>query len=152
MQNTTDKKILYTGGTYDIFHYGHTNFLKQCAMISDEVVVALNTDEFIRDFKSSQPVMTYEERKKSLLNCPFVDKVVPNLSGFDSKPTILGVCPSIIAVGDDWAHKDYYKQMNFTQEWLEENGIVMVYIPYTRGISTSEIKHRILERRSNNEK
>lgn len=140
-----DRKVLYTGGTYDIFHYGHTNFLKQCAMLSDEVVVALNTDEFIMQFKGVAPIMTYKEREKSLLNCPFVDRVIPNLSGQDSKPTILNVRPNIVAIGDDWAHKNYYKQMSFTQQWLEENKIVLVYIPYTRGISSSEIKNRILQ-------
>ena len=143
----SEKKVLYTGGTYDIFHFGHTNFLKQCARISDEVVVALNTDDFISQFKGMPPVMSYKEREKSLLNCPFVDRVIPNLSGQDSKPTILSVRPNIVAIGDDWAHKDYYKQMQFTQQWLEENKIVLVYIPYTRGISTSEIKSRILQTR-----
>ena len=136
-------KVLYTGGTFDIFHFGHANFLRQCKLLADEVVVGLNTDEFIAKFKGSTPIMTYEEREKGLLNCPYVDKVIPNISGEDSKPTILQAKPNIIAIGDDWAHKDYYKQMQFTQAWLEEKNIVLVYIPYTRGISTSEIKTRI---------
>ena len=119
-----NKRTLYTGGTFDIFHYGHTNFLKQCAMICDEVVVALNTDEFIKRFKGKPPVMNYPERKISLLNCPYVSRVVPNFSGADSKPTILSVSPDMIAIGDDWAHKDYYAQMNFSQVWLEENSIL----------------------------
>ena len=38
---------LYTGGTFDLFHWGHENFLKQCSMIADQVVVSLNTDEFV---------------------------------------------------------------------------------------------------------
>lgn len=138
-------RVLYTGGTFDIFHYGHTNFLKQCAMICDEVVVALNTDEFIKRFKGKPPVMNYSEREISLLNCPYVSRVVPNFSGADSKPTILSVNPDMIAIGDDWAHKDYYAQMNFTQNWLEENKIVLIYIPYTNKISTSEIKRRVME-------
>ena len=89
--------------------------------------------------------MTYKEREKSLLNCQYVTRVVPNLSGEDSKPTILSVKPNIIAIGDDWAKKDYYSQMQFTQSWIEENDMVLVYIPYTSGISTSEIKNRIID-------
>lgn len=136
-------KILYTGGTFDLFHYGHANFLKQCKKLCDNVVVALNTDEFVAQYK--QPtIMNYEERKKSLLSCQYVSSVIPNEGGADSKPAILSVKPDIIAIGDDWAKKDYYKQMNFTQEWLEEQGIVLVYIPYTRGISSSDIRKRIL--------
>jgi len=139
------KRVLYTGGTFDLFHYGHINFLRQCSHLADEVIVALNLDGFIAKFKGSPPIMTYEEREKSLLNCEYVSAVVPNLSGEDSKQTIMKVNPHIIAIGDDWAKKDYYSQMQFTQEWIEKNGMVLVYIPYTGGISTTEIKQRILE-------
>jgi len=138
-------KILYTGGTFDLFHYGHINFLRQCSKLADRVVVSLNTDEFICEFKGHNPIMSYKERELSLLGCSFVSKVIPNLSGQDSKPTILSVNPDIIAIGDDWCHRDYYAQMNFTQEWIENNNMVLVYIPYTSGISTSEIIARIHE-------
>lgn len=135
-------KILYTGGTFDLFHYGHINFLKKCYSICDNVVVSLNTDEFISQYKSSA-IFSYKEREACLLECKYVSKVVPNLFGADSKPTILSVDPDIIAIGDDWCHKDYYKQMDFTQEWLDDHDITLVYIPYTKGISTTEIKARI---------
>ncbi len=138
-------KTLYTGGTFDILHFGHFSFLEKCKRISDRVVVALNTDEFIQEFKGKSPILTYQERKKALEYCPFVDEVIENTAGQDSKPTILSVSPEIIAIGDDWAHKDYFKQMQFTQEWLDYHKIVLVYIPYTKGISTSEIKKRITQ-------
>lgn len=135
-------KTLYTGGTFDLFHYGHVNFLKKCRALSDNVVVALNQDDFVSEYKSP-PVMNYKEREMSLLSCPYVDKVIPNIYGKNSKPSILSIKPDIIAIGDDWAHKDYYEQMDFTQSWLDEQDIVLVYIPYTKGISTSELKKRI---------
>jgi len=137
-------KVLYTGGTFDLFHYGHVNFLKKCHSICENVVVALNTDEFICNYKS-KPVMTYSERERSLLECKYVTKVVPNVFGKDSKPTILSVNPDIIAIGDDWCHKDYYAQMDFTQQWLDDRNITLVYVPYTKGISTTEIKARLNE-------
>jgi glycerol-3-phosphate cytidylyltransferase len=137
------KKILYTGGTFDLFHYGHVNFLQKCKMISDEVIVSLNTDEFIKTYKNTSPIMTYNERERSLLSCQYVDKVIPNIGGTDSRPSILEVNPNIIAIGDDWAKKDYYKQMSFTQDWLDSHGIVLIYLPYTQGISTTELKNRL---------
>ncbi len=135
---------LYTGGTFDLFHSGHVNFLKQCKKISDVVIVALNTDEFIERYKGKKPIISYEDRKSVLLSCKYVDNVVENINGEDSKPTILSVSPSIIAIGDDWAKKDYYKQMNFTQHWLDDNDITLIYIPYKCGISSTEIKKRLL--------
>ena len=133
---------LYTGGTFDLFHYGHVNFLKKCSMISSEVIVSLNSDEFIEEYKGTRPIMTFNERKKSLLACQYVDCVIENTGNSDSRVAIESCNPGIIAIGDDWVAKDYYSQMNFTQEWLDEKGMVLLYLPYTRGISTSEIKHR----------
>ena len=118
--------------------------MKQCKNIADEVVVSLNTDDFVERFKNSKPILSYKEREQSLKYCKFVDRVIKNGAGEDSRSCILTVRPQIIAIGDDWAHKDYYKQMCFDQQWLNDNQITLVYIPYTRGISTTEIKDRVL--------
>jgi glycerol-3-phosphate cytidylyltransferase len=136
-------KKVYTGGTFDLFHRGHVNFLKQCKEIGDHVVVSLNTDDFIYRYKGKNPIMNYDERKEVLLSCKYVDEVVPNTDGEDSKPTILSVNPKFVIIGSDWAKKDYYKQMNFTQQWLDENNIVLIYLPYTENISTSLIKEKL---------
>lgn len=130
-----------------MFHSGHVNFLRQCKKIvgkGGEVVVSLNTDAFIEEFKGTVPLMDYEERKKTLLGCRYVDKVIENVGGADSKPAILGVMPDFIAIGSDWAGKDYYSQMQFTQAWLDWRDITLIYIPYTLGISTSELKRRLV--------
>lgn len=143
MDKTKIKKI-YTGGTFDLFHNGHVNFLRQCKEIADYVVVSLNTDDFIFRYKGNLPIMNYESRREILLSCKYVDEVIPNTDGEDSKPTILSVNPDFIVIGSDWAKKDYYKQMNFTQDWLDKNNIILIYIPYTEKISTTIIKQKLL--------
>jgi len=136
--------ILYTGGTFDILHYGHLKFLKQCRLISDNVIVSLNNDSFIEKYKGVKPVMSYKERYDSLSHCQYVDEIIENKYDSDSKRLIEEIMPNIIAIGTDWAGKDYYRQMGFTQEWLDEKEIVLVYLPYgDTGISTTEIKKRI---------
>lgn len=136
---------IYTGGTFDLFHSGHVEFLKRCAMLGS-VTVSLNTDEFIETYKGKPPVMSYAEREAVLLACRYVDDVVPNVGGVDSTIAIENVQPDIIVIGSDWARRNYYSQMSFTQDWLDERGIGLLYIPYTQGISTTELKKRILER------
>jgi len=139
-------KIVYTGGTFDLFHSGHTRFLKACRRLAGEdgkVIVALNEDDFIQAYKGKPPIMSFVERKEVLLACKYVDGVVPNFSGADSKPCIGSVQPDLVVIGDDWARKDYYAQMQFTQTWLDKHDIGLVYVPYTQGISTTELKQRI---------
>jgi glycerol-3-phosphate cytidylyltransferase len=133
---------VYTGGTFDLIHSGHVNFLRRCAEIGD-VTVALNTDEFIEEYKGKPPIMSYHERFEVLSEFRCVTNIIPNSGGTDSKPSIELAMPDIVAIGSDWARKDYYKQMGFTQDWLDERGISLMYIPYTPGISTTELKRRI---------
>ena len=139
-------QIVYSGGTFDLFHSAHVRFLKTCRRLAGhdgQVVVALNTDAFIQAYKGKLPVMTFDERKEVLLGCRYVDAVIPNVAGADSKPSIEQVMPDLIVIGDDWARKDYYAQMQFTREWLDQMDIQLVYVPYTPGISTTDLKQRI---------
>lgn len=138
---------VYTGGTFDVMHPGHLFLLQQCKLLSGpngKVVVSLNTDEFIEEYKGKPPIMFYEERKQMLLGCRYVDEVVENVGGADSKVAILRVKPDVIAIGVDWAVKDYCAQMQFTQKWLNEQGIVLVYLPHLQGLSSTVVKERIL--------
>lgn len=133
---------VYTGGTFDLFHRGHVNFLQRCKEIG-EVTVALNTDEFIWEYKNKMPIMTYTEREEVLMACRYVDRVIPNFGGANSKPSIELIQPDMIVIGSDWARKDYYAQMQFDQDWLDERGIALCYIPYTDGISSTKVKGRL---------
>jgi glycerol-3-phosphate cytidylyltransferase len=75
----------------------------------------------------------------------YCDQVIPNSGGQDSTIAIEKIQPQFVAIGTDWAQKDYYAQMNFTQEWLDDRNIVLLYLPYTAGISSTEIKKKIAE-------
>lgn len=107
------------------------------------MTVSLNEDEFIEKYKGKRPVMSYREREAVLLGCRWVDRVVPNLGGIDSRISIALDSPDLIVIGSDWARRDYYAQMGFDQDWLDERGIGLCYIPYTQGISSTAIKERL---------
>ena len=142
MDKKTKQKVVYSGGTFDLFHSGHVNFLRQCSKFG-KVIVSLNTDEFIYKYKGFHPIINFQERKAVLSSCKYVSEVIENIGNEDSKPAIMKVNPDFIVIGTDWMGKDYYKQMNFTQEWLDSKNIVLCYIPYTTNISTTDIKNRL---------
>ena len=135
--------IVYTGGTFDLFHSGHVNFLRRCRDIAGDqgtVVVGVNSDEFIMRYKKKAPIQTLEERMAVLGACRFVDRVIVNVGEEDAKPVLLTVNPNYVVIGSDWARKDYYAQMKFTQDWLDQKNIGLIYIPYTKGISSTQIR------------
>lgn len=135
---------IYVGGTFDLFHLGHVNFLRAASRIG-RVVVGLNSDEFTARYKRT-PVCTYAERKACLDACKYVERVVLNEGDEDSKPSILASRAEYIGHGDDWTGESLMKQMGLSQEWLEEHNIGLIYVPYTRSISSSDIIQRCKER------
>jgi glycerol-3-phosphate cytidylyltransferase len=150
------RKLVYTAGTFDLLHVGHVRLLKACRSIAGEdglVVVALNTDEFIREYKGEHPVMPFAERREMLLALRTVDRVYAG-SGWDSTKSFLNVMnveggampwERFIVIGSDWATKDYGKQTGFTYRWLQESSVSLVYVPYTPGVSTSKLRRHLCD-------
>ncbi len=137
--------IVYNGGTYDLLHPGHLYVFRQLRALADggQVVIALNTDDFVEEFKGHRPVQTYEERAEVLAACRYVDRVVPNLGGADSRPALEAVAPDILAAGHDWASHDdskYCRQMGFTRDWLVERRIRLVYLDWLPGHSSTNLR------------
>jgi glycerol-3-phosphate cytidylyltransferase len=141
--------IVYTGGTFDLFHAGHVQFLRRCAGIAGDggrVIVALNNDEFISRYKGKPPAISYVDRETVLAACRYVYAVIPNWGDEDSRPAIDLVKPDVIAIGDDWRGRDYFAQMGFDQDWLDERWISLVYVPYSyasEGLPSSGIRRKL---------
>ena len=137
--------VVLTLGSFDLFHAGHVNLLARCRILAGKrglVVVALNPDEFIEQYKGRPPVISYQDRYSVVSACRYVDRVIRG-SGADSKPAIESVGPDIIAVGSDWETKDYNAQLGVTSEWLSQHGISITFLPYTSGISSTQIRGRM---------
>lgn len=126
---------VYNGGTYDLLHVGHLYVLRTARELAGpdgEVVIALNTDEFVERFKGHRPVQPYLERSEVLTACRYVDRVIPNVGDEDSRPALEAVMPDILLAGADWFSEDdarYCRQMGFDREWLTERGIELRYMP-----------------------
>lgn len=145
-----------TVGTFDLFHQGHVKFLYGCAKIAGKrwdkemteanaVIVGLNTDEFVEKYKGKKPIYSYDERRTLLINSRNVYDLYPNdQKDGTMRPLLEKLAPDILVIGSDWAKKDYYTQIGVSQEWLTRKGILLCYIPYTEGISTTELKERII--------
>ena len=131
---------ILTIGTFDCVHAGHINLLQSCKEYGD-VVVGVNSDEFIERYKGKPPLFTYKEREELLENLGYdVHKNTDNGSTL-----IYQINPDVLAIGSDWARKDYLSQIGMTYDELDAMNIHLLYIPYTKNISTTIIKQRLSE-------
>ena len=131
---------VYTDMVADLFHYGHMEFLKQARALGDYLMVGICTDDLLESYKR-KPILTMEERAASVIGCRHVDEVLTNVPFTIDRAWIEKYDIHLVVHGDD-----------FTQEQLEyyykvplEMGILRT-LPYTQGISTTEIIRRIRER------
>jgi glycerol-3-phosphate cytidylyltransferase len=138
--------IVYNGGTYDLLHPGHLSVFRQMRELAGPdglVVIALNTDDFVEEFKGGRPVQTYAEREAVLRGIRDIDEIVENVGGADARPAIEAVGPDIIAAGHDWWSPDdsrYCRQMGFSLDWLAERGIRLVYLDWLEGQSSTNLR------------
>jgi cytidyltransferase-like protein len=143
-----------TLGSFDMLHPGHLGLFAWCARIAGEngpktasgaieprvVIVAVNTSEFVARFKT-EPRYTTEERVAMVRGTRYVDEVVMN-DGLDQAGLILEERPDMLVIGSDWARKDYLAQLQIDQDWLDEHGIALAYVPRTGNWSSTEMRAR----------
>lgn len=128
-----------TIGSFDILHSGHISLLQTCKKLG-KLTVGVNSDAFMESYKGT-PVMNEEERLHALKLLGYT--VLLNHSA--GRELIDEVKPDLIAIGSDWARKDYLSQIDVTWDYLDENKIGLVYLPRVTDISTTQIKQRIYE-------
>lgn len=149
----TARHVVYTGGTFDLFHAGHVHLLRQCREIAGadgRVVVALNRDAFVQAYKGITPTHPYAERRQILEATRLVDVVVCNVGDADSKTAIEVVGPDVVAIGQDWHDPDapdpwqrYRDQMGFEVGWLEDRGITLAALAHLPGWSATRIRREL---------
>jgi len=129
---------LLTIGTWDLPHVGHATFLRRCERFADEVVVGVNSDAFVAAYRGKPSLFSFEER------CILIGGLGYRCLENDGpgRELILRTWPQVLAIGSDWARKDYHAQIDITQDELDERGIALLFLPYTQGISSTELKAR----------
>lgn len=127
-----NKIVVYTAGTFDMFHINHLKMIEYARALGDILIVGVNIDELVASYKYT-PIIPFEERIAIMKALKYPDIVIPQRS-LDHKDKVKKLHFDIFVVGDDWAGK---------YDYLEEYGVEVVYFPYGAGISSSNLKKRI---------
>lgn len=128
-------------GVFDIFHRGHVEFVRQAAQYGDEMVVIVNGDEMVAEYKR-RPFFCEDDRLAIVESLSWVHEAAINNS-FDLKPMVEKFRPTVIVHGDDWPRAGYLEQIRMTEDDLVSYNTELAFIPYYPRISTSAIIREI---------
>ncbi len=127
--------IVYTAGVFDMFHIGHLNVLRASKSLGDRLVVGVVSDAGAAQYKR-RPLISERDRIEIIRNIRCVDEVYLQPTT-DPTPIVEIVRPDIFTHGNDWS------KLLRGQETLSRLGIRFVLLPYTHGVSTTELRHGI---------
>lgn len=131
-------KIGYTQGTFDMFHIGHLNLLKHAKEYCDILIVGVNADKLVEEYKHKTPIINQEERVEILRAIRYVDNVV--ISETLKKTEMYKLIHfDAIFIGDDWKGNERWTQ---TEKNLKEVGADVVYLSYTKGVSSTMLREK----------
>ena len=68
------KNVIIVSGGFDPVHKGHIRMFREAANLGHQVIVGLNSDDWLAR-KKGKPFMKWEERAEILESCKFVDQV-----------------------------------------------------------------------------
>ena len=130
--------IGYTQGTFDMFHIGHLNLLHQARELCDCLIVGVNTDLLVNEYKHKQPVVNERDRAAIIGELRCVDRVVlcDTLSKTDAWQRLHF---DAIFIGSDWKGNERWRQ---TELDLKPLGAEVVYLRHTDGISSSLLREK----------
>lgn len=134
------KRTVFTNGCFDIVHVGHIRYLREAKALGDILVIGLNSDASVGRLKQGRPVNPEDQRAEVLASLAMVDYVT--IFNEDTPYELIkSLMPEVLVKGGDWKKEDI----------VGADLVAEVHsLPFTAGISTTNIIKRIQSLRPHN--
>lgn len=135
------EKIVFTNGCFDILHAGHVSYLEQAKQMGDRLIVAVNTDQSVKQLKGdSRPVNPLEHRMNVLSGLSAVDWVVPFAD--ETPERLLKILnPNVLVKGGDYQNPKALPGAKY----IESIGGRVQILGLKPGCSTTSVISSIME-------
>lgn len=133
---------IYVPGTFDMYNIGHIRLFKYAkdSFYYSTVIAGISTDKLVKSYKYIKSIHSLKERLETVLACKYVDKAIIQKKFFDVKQ-LKKYNIDYVLLGDDWKGKSFPSLEN-AQKILQ---FKIIYKPYTKSVSSSEIQKRIIQ-------
>lgn len=131
------KTIATLNGSFDLMHAGHLQIIYEASQVADVLIVALNSDNSIKKYKSLQrPIISLEWRLQMMAALGFVD-FVTWFEETDPRELLSKIRPDIHVNGAEYG-------MNCIEaETVKSHGGKIHIVSLVPGLSTSHIVGKI---------
>lgn len=136
--------VVLTAAIMDLCHRGHLNLLKRMRELADDgqVIVILHDDQSCFDIKGRFPIQSLEHRMNNVLRTRLVDSVMFTRSmnpakEFEKVIKKHGAENIVFMRGND--NENYPGK-----DVIDSHNINSVFIPYTKGVSSSIIREELI--------
>lgn len=131
-------EYIYVDGVFDLFHPGHIAYLKKvkklCSKFGKKLLVGIISDSDCMSYKRC-PILTHQQRYILVSSCKIPDLVLKNVPLILTEKFIRDNGIDLVVHADDDQQSIFYE--------LPIKMGIMNYLPYTQGISTTEIINKI---------
>ena len=139
--------IGYTTGVFDLFHHGHVNLLRNARALCDKLIVGVTIDELV-SYKAKKAVIPFENRMDVVRGCRYADLVVAQDS-MDKMDAHQKYKFDLVFVGDDWQGSDRWNEID---RKFADVGVRVIYLPYTKSVSSTLVNETLEKLRYGDEK
>jgi D-glycero-beta-D-manno-heptose 1-phosphate adenylyltransferase len=132
------KTIATLNGSFDLLHAGHLHMLYEASLQADCLIVALNTDRSVQQYKSpKRPIVPLEDRLKMVAALGFVHTVT-SFDELDPRALLSKIKPHVHVNGAE------YGKNCIEAKTVEEHGGLVHIVSLVPGLSTSNLIEKII--------
>lgn len=137
-----DYKIVgFTAGTFDMFHIGHLNLIKNAKARCDYLIVGVNSDELVQEYKGKNVIVPLEERIEIIRALKYVDEVM-RIDSLDKKLSWNQKHYNLLFIGDDWKGNPRWEN---TKKEMEQFGVQTIFLPHTEGTNSTLLREKLID-------
>lgn len=130
-------KVGYLTGTFDLFHIGHLNLLKNAKQYCDYLIVGVHRSGA---WKGKETFISYEERVEIVKSIKYVDEVHEAFPEDTDAWELYNY--DILFVGSDYKGTERFTRY---EEFFRDKKVEIKYFPYTKGTSSTQLREALLK-------
>ena len=140
--NKKETSVGYLSGTFDLFHIGHLNIIKKAKEQCDYLIVGVHASG---KWKGKESFIPFDERKAIVSAIKPVDQVVDACR--EDSDTWREYKYDKLFVGSDYKGTERFARY---AEYFREKGVEIIFFPYTRSTSSTQVREFMLSRINEN--